>query len=294
MTLGRVEILGSGGAITTPRPGCSCRVCAPARLRGIPYSRSGPAVFFHGPDVLIDTPEEIKEQLNRAHIGHIAAVLYSHWHPDHTMGRRVFETRNMDFRGWPRAANPTDVYLPPRVADDFRTKLGLDEHFDYMARHGTVNVHRWADGEPLQIGGWEITHVQLAADYVYAFLFRREGVRVLIAMDELVGWEPPAWLSGVDLLILPVGVFEFHPLTGERQIPLGHPLLTTEATYVQTLAMVEALRPRQVVFMHIEEPDRVTVEELREVERRLWLERGWDVRFAWDGMIIPVDGRSGT
>ena len=53
----RLEILGSGGAVTIPRPGCDCRVCAEARARGIPYARTGPSVFVHGPDVLIDTPQ---------------------------------------------------------------------------------------------------------------------------------------------------------------------------------------------------------------------------------------------
>ena len=64
----KVEILGSGGAVSTPRPACSCRVCAEARREGIPYSRGGPSLFVHGPDVLVDTPEDIKAQLNRSRI----------------------------------------------------------------------------------------------------------------------------------------------------------------------------------------------------------------------------------
>jgi phosphoribosyl 1,2-cyclic phosphate phosphodiesterase len=36
-----VEFLGSGGAVPTPRPGCECRICAEARLKGVPYSRTG-------------------------------------------------------------------------------------------------------------------------------------------------------------------------------------------------------------------------------------------------------------
>ena len=59
----KIEFLGTGGAITTPNPGCNCSVCVQARKEGIPYSRSGPSLFVHGPDVLIDTPEEIKDQL---------------------------------------------------------------------------------------------------------------------------------------------------------------------------------------------------------------------------------------
>src|SRR5215216_4905068 len=118
----QVEVLGSGGAVTTPRPHCSCAVCVEARMKGIPYERTGPSVFVHGPDVLIDTPEESKLQLDRSRITRINAALYSHWHPDHTAGRRVWETRNYDFRGWPREAKSvecTTVYLPERVGADF-------------------------------------------------------------------------------------------------------------------------------------------------------------------------------
>ncbi len=284
----RVEILGSGGAITTPRPGCRCRICVEAREKGIPYSRSGPSVFVHGPDVLIDTPEEIKDQLNRAGIEHIAAVFYSHWHPDHTMGRRVFETRNHDFRGWPPNPQCTEIYLPPRVAKDFQERLGLQEHFEFMARHGTVRLHAWPDGEWLRLNGWRARHFALAADYVYAFLFQRDETRVLIAMDELIGWSPPDWLRGVDLALLPAGIFEVNPLTGERLFPREHPILKSEATFVQTLAIIEALAPRRVVLSHIEEPDGVSYDDLCELESRLRAERGWDLRFAFDGMIVDV------
>ena len=90
---------------------------------------------MHGPDVLIDTPEESKEQLERSWITRIGGALYSHWHPDHTAGRRMWETRNYDFRGWPREAKHvecTPVYLQAQVAADFREWMGLWEHFDTM------------------------------------------------------------------------------------------------------------------------------------------------------------------
>src|SRR5436305_11075987 len=122
----RVEFLGSGGAIPTPRPLCSCRICTQARELGVPYARSGPSVFIHGPDVLIDTPGEIVDQLNRSSVERIAACLYSHWHPDHTMGRHVFSTINADYRCWPTVPRGVvDVYLPKHVTTDARTFLSL-------------------------------------------------------------------------------------------------------------------------------------------------------------------------
>ncbi|MCD4684507.1 MAG: hypothetical protein K8S97_01035 [Anaerolineae bacterium] len=66
----QIEILGSGGAVTTPRPLCDCRICVEARQKGIPYSRTGPSIFVHGPDVLIDTPEESKLQLDRSRVSY--------------------------------------------------------------------------------------------------------------------------------------------------------------------------------------------------------------------------------
>jgi phosphoribosyl 1,2-cyclic phosphate phosphodiesterase len=55
-----IEVLGSAGAVPTPRVGCPCEICAEALEKGPPYSRCGPSYFVHGPNVLIDTPEEIR------------------------------------------------------------------------------------------------------------------------------------------------------------------------------------------------------------------------------------------
>mgnify|MGYP001827586988 CR=1 FL=1 len=288
-----VEILGSAGAIRTPRPGCDCELCRGARAHGIPWARTGPSVFVHGPDVLIDTPEESAMQVDRAGIQHIAAGFYSHWHPDHTAGRRMYETRNWDWRGWPPEHDCTPIYLPPQVAVDFETKLGLAENFAYLQDVGLVEMRPF--DAPIELGGWRISAFPVAEDYVYAFLFeemgRKQGHerRVLIAMDELFGWTPPEFLNGVDLAIMPCGVFEFDPLSGERLIPAEHKVLQFEATYRQTIEMVEVMQPKQTVFLHIEEPDRVTPDEYGQIAEKLHVQRGWDVTFAYDTYVVDLN-----
>jgi phosphoribosyl 1,2-cyclic phosphate phosphodiesterase len=196
----QIEFLGTGGAITAPRPGCDCRVCGEAREKGVPYSRTGPCVFVHGPDVLIDTPEEIKLQLNRSRVEGIAACFYSHWHPDHTMGRRVWEM-NRDWRRWPRRDRRTDIYLPQRVAHDFRERLGIWEHLSFFAERNLVRIIELDEGEAVELGGFRIVPVPLAEDYVYAFLFEGAGKRALVVADEIKGWIPPrfpwAWSSSI-------------------------------------------------------------------------------------------------
>ena len=161
----RVEILGSGGAATIPRPGCQCRVCVEAREKGGRFARTGPSTFVHGPNILFDTPEESKFQLERARIGDIAACFYSHWHPDHTMGRRVWETRNGDFRTWPREAKQplvTDVYLPEQVAKDFRIWLGGMAHLEFMRDRGWIRIHELEDGQTVEIGGVTVRPFRLS------------------------------------------------------------------------------------------------------------------------------------
>jgi phosphoribosyl 1,2-cyclic phosphate phosphodiesterase len=283
----QIEFLGTGGAVTTPRPGCDCRVCAEARARGVPYSRTGPSLFVHGPNVLIDTPEEIKQQLNRSRVREIAGCLYSHWHPDHVMGRRVWETRNLDGRRWPPRREKTTIYLPQQVAADFKTTLGSWDHFAYLARFGVVELVELPDGQSLALGGVTIRPFRLAEDYVYAFLFEGEGKRVLIAPDELYGWEPSDDLGDLDLAVVPMGIADLHPLTGQRQLPAEHPILRSEATFEQTLEIVRKLGARRVVMTHVEEPDQVSYDDLCVLERRLQAQ-GLPIVFAHDTMVADV------
>jgi phosphoribosyl 1,2-cyclic phosphate phosphodiesterase len=283
----KVEVLGSGGALATPRPGCECRVCAEAREKGIPYARSGPGYFLHGPDVLVDTSEDVAHQLNRARILHVGACFYSHWHPDHTMGRRVWESLNVDFRGWPPEAKrrrTTSIYLPQQVAADFRRRLGSWEHLAFLESTGAVELRVLEDGEAVEVDGWSFRPFRLAEDYVYAFLVERDGRRLLLAPDETNGWSVPDDLRGADVAILPMGLCELDPLTGERRIHPEHPALRHEATFDETLVIVEQLEARRTVLSHVEELDGLSYDDLRELERRL----GGRVEFAYDGMLLEL------
>lgn len=283
----KVEILGSAGAIATPRPGCGCNVCAEARVRGAPCARTGPSVFLHGPNLLFDTPEESRLQLDRAGIDDVAGCFYSHWHPDHTQGRRVWETRNGDFRTWPQEAKrriETPVYLPQQVAADFRAQLGLWDHFAFMADRGWVRLHELTDGESVDFGPWTVRPFRLAEDYVYAFLVEGEGRRLLLALDELNGWRPPAEVKGVDLAVLPMGVCEHDPLTGDRRIDPEHPVLRFEATFEETLDIVSQLGAARTVLAHIEEMDGLGYDDLLRLERKL----AGRVTFAYDGFSVEV------
>lgn len=242
---------------------------------------------MHGPDVLIDTPEEIKHLLERSTVDAISACFYSHWHPDHTAGWRVWETRNSDFPRWPPDHRCTDIYLPQQVGVDFRQWMGLWECFGFMQRQGYVRVSELADGDVVTLNGVSIRPFRLAEDYVYAFLFEDDGHRVLIAPDETFGWQPSDDLGPLDLAVLPMGLVDIDPLTGERRIAAEHPILREEATFAQTLEMVAALRAERVILTHIEEANGLSHDQLTDLQRRLRAD-GLPVDFAHDTLIVEV------
>ena len=282
----QIEFLGTGGGITTPRPGCNCTICVQARQQGVPYSRCGPSIFIHGPNILIDTPEEIKVQLNRSEIRHIPACFYSHWHPDHTMGRRIWEM-NYDWTHWPPRNQRTDIYMPQQVALDFHRRLGTWEHLVYLEQLGLVRLRQLGDGDVVKLNGYHIRPIRLAEEYVYAFLIEGEGRRLLVMMDEIFGWEPTGDLKEVDLAIMPMGLTEFNPLTGERHIPEDHPVLQHEATFLQTLDIIRRLKPKRVILTHIEEPDRLSHDDLQFLAGRL-RSQGLNIDFAYDTWRVEV------
>lgn len=279
----RVEILGSGGAVTVPRPGHHDQYNDEAREKGVPYQRRGPSVFLHGPNILFDTPEDINESLNRAGIDEVRACFYSHYHPDHVMGRRIFEQLNWNLRGGKNRC--TDVYVPVRVQDDMKKMLGSWSHLKYLESIGVVKLHVIAPGDSVVIDDFTITPMPLAEDYVFAYLIEDGTTRTWIAMDELFGWSPDESVADLDLVILPNGVCEFHPLSGKRMIPADEPVLETEMRYERTVECVRKMNPRQAIFIHLDEPDGVTYDDGLALSERLRAD-GLPITIAWDGLVV--------
>lgn len=284
----KVEFLGTGGSVTIPRVLCKCEVCNEAREKGVPFSRMGPGIFVHGPNLLIDTSEDIYQQINRSKIDEVEAIIYSHWHPDHVMGRRVLEALTADYTNHPPTHKEIDVYLPQQVEIDFKTFLGTGDHLNFMAFKGYAKLNRVQDGESFSLNDTKITPFRLAEDYVYAFMLESKDKKILIAVDELKNWKPEASMRDIDLAVLPVGIFEVHPLTGKRILAKDHPLLQVEATFMETLEVIKELDAKRVILTHIDEPNGLGYNDLQELEAKLKAE-GLQVEFAYDTQIVDVE-----
>ncbi|WP_141088367.1 MBL fold metallo-hydrolase, partial [Escherichia coli] len=124
------------------------------------------------------------------------------------------------------------------------------EHLSYMEHLGIIRQHVIPEGEAVTLDDITVTPVPLAVDYVFAFLLENGSSRVLVAPDELVGWDAPESLHELDLAILPSGVCEFHPLSGDRMIASDAAILTSEMRYEQTLELIREMEPKRAILAH--------------------------------------------
>lgn len=280
-----IEFLGTAGPMSVPRPLCMCAVCQQARERGVPYSRTCPGLFLHGPNILFDTSEDINLQINRSKITEIRGIFYSHWHPDHVMGRRVLESLNANYCNHPAKNTQSDVYIPEQVAIDFNRFLGTADHLRFYKDKGWINLHLIRDGESVTFDTIEITPFRLAEDFAYGFLVQDKNSRIIIVADELTDWEPDSHFYGLDLAVLPIGVFEHHPLTGERLVALDHPVLGNECIFTKTIEIVRKLNPMKTLLTHI---NGLSFDELKALEKKLQT-GGLNIEIAYDTLVVGVN-----
>lgn len=80
-----IEILGSGTSIGVPMVGCECRVCRSADPRD-KRLRASVFINLNGVHILIDTSIDYRQQMLRAGIMRLDAVIFTHHHVDHILG----------------------------------------------------------------------------------------------------------------------------------------------------------------------------------------------------------------
>lgn len=273
----RITILGSGGVLPIPIPTCQCRVCVHARKHDGKDRRHGPAIFVNDANVLIDTPEDISDALNTAKIRHVEAIIYSHWHPDHTLGFRVVEAlRENEFGRSTRS--PIDVYIPSYDIENCKKMIPSLWHFESK---GFVQV-RTLTARGVTIGGIQFKAIRLDGTTFSAFEMRQENLRVIACPDHSKHFPRHVRWQGADLFIANLGYLETN-LKYRVDLPPDHRIRSLTG-FKDNLSLIRELRPRQSILTHIEDRWNRTHEELNFLARSTNL----NVRIAFDGMKITI------
>ncbi len=232
---------------------------------------------------MFDTPEDIAKSLEREKIHRVRRIIYTHWHPDHTMGRRVVEGLNLSILR-PEARRVTDVWVSTWVMEDFRKRLGLSDHLRFFEKIGIVKVHEIAQGEPLHVDGVRVLAFRMAQPGLTSFLLEQGKKRVVLAVDDTKDWRPGDDLLEPDLLVLEAGWFERDP-NGRVLVPKDHWVRSSEASFEETLNLIERIRPARTILTHIEELNSRSYADYVRLEREY---RDKGLRFAYDGLRVFV------
>ena len=278
-------ILGSGGCMVIPKPLCRCRVCREARKKGVPYARSGPSAFLHDINLLIDTPAEIAGQLNRASIGRLDYLLFTHLDPDHVEGFRLVEQITLDFRTWRAYPSKRVCLLLPEELSEGIKELSSQYGpvIDFYRESGFLEIRPFREKTGVQDVDITAIPVGRGSQTAFVYVFERAGRRVVYAPCDIKPFpEHRDEVRGADLLIIQPGIFE-DGLKHRFRYPAGHISRRTLYTFEQTLALAARLQARRVVFTHLEEYWNRGYDDYRVLERQYP-----GVRFAYDGMRLKV------
>jgi phosphoribosyl 1,2-cyclic phosphate phosphodiesterase len=280
-----LTVLGSGGCTVIPKPLCSCSICKEARGKGVPYERTGPSAFLHDANLLIDTPAEIAQQLNRSRIDHIDAVLLTHLDPDHVEGFRVVEQVTLDFRTWEAYPGTQIKLLLPEALS--KRLESIQSHYgpliDYYEQQGFVL--RALFREKVNLGQVEITAIPVdrGSQTSYIYVFVKDGCKVVYASCDIKPFpDHREEVLNADVLIIQPGIFE-DGLKHNFTYGGDHISRTTLYTFEETMALAEKIQSGRIVFVHLEEYWN------RSYDDYLALEKQFDhMSFAYDGMRIVV------
>ncbi len=281
----KLTVLGSGGCAVIPKPCCFCRVCQQAREKGIPYARSGPALFFHGINLLVDTPAEIVQQLNRCAVDAVDYLMFTHTDPDHVEGFRVVEQIALDFRTWKNYGEKQVTLVLPQYLHERiqRVCSAYGPLLSFYLQQGYVCTSVFQ--ETTTIGAVHVTAlpVDRGEQTVYIYVFEASGKKIVYAPCDIRPFpENRPEVYGADLLLIQPGIFE-EGLKHGFVYPSDHVSRTTLYTFHQTLALVRRISARQTVFVHMEEYWNRSHDDYLELERV-----HSNIRFAYDGMELTI------
>ena len=280
-----LTVLGSGGCAVIPKPLCSCSVCEQAREKGRPYARTGPALFIHDENLLIDTPAEIACQLNRSGIERIDYLAFTHLDPDHTEGFRVVEQIALDFRSWEAYPEKQVRLILPAELDNLleRIQTAYGPSITFYEKQGFVK--RLPFRLNVEIGEMKATAIPIdrAGQTSFLYVFERGGRKVVYAPCDIRPFpEDREEVQGADLLVIQPGIFE-DGLKHGFVYGENHISRTTLYTFEESVALARRLRARRTLFVHLEEYWNRSHDDYLALERRFT-----DIQFAYDGMEVEI------
>ena len=254
----KITVLGSGTSVGVPTIGCHCKVCTSTDPRD---SRLRPSIMvqYSGRNIVVDTTPDFRQQVLRARIDRLDAVLYTHSHADHILG--LDDLRPFNFM----QREPVPIYLTEE------TLAVIQRCFSYVFQAGPtessrpkIDVRTFVS-EPINLFGVVFQPVRLNHGRGTTHGFRFGRCAYLTDHSDIPA-ESLAFLNDLDVLFLDALRHKPHP---------------THTTLERAVEWVEQLKPRRAFLTHMSHDlGHARTEELLPPH----------IRLAYDGLEIEMEG----
>ncbi len=222
----KLTLLGTGTSQGVPVIGCRCAVCTSSDPRDNRLRTS--ALLSDGTtNILIDPGPDFRQQMLRAQVDHLDAILITHEHNDHVIG--IDDVRPFNFA----SGQAMRVYALPRVAADMRYRFQyiFGVPIPGLPRVELIDIEQ--DSE-IVIGTCLVQAIGIQHGRLPILGFRVGNLAYITDMKTIAPSEA-AKLEGIDTLV--VNALQHHE----------HP---THMTLEQAVLFVAQVRPRQAFLTH--------------------------------------------
>ncbi len=252
----KITILGSGTSQGVPVIACDCEVCKSMDYRD---QRLRVSIYVEVEDLrlVIDTGPDFRQQMLRAKVKGIDAVLFTHEHKDHTAGMDDLRTFNF------KTEKDIPIYARKSVMNQLKKEfeyIFVDKSKKYP---GVLSVEEFfIENKPFFIKNIEIIPIEGLHHKLPVFGFRIKDFIYLTDINSITE-EEKAKMHNADVIVLDALQKENH---------ISHFTLT------QAVELLEELKPKRAYLTHISH--KMGLHKAVEKELPSY------IKLAYDGLVI--------
>jgi phosphoribosyl 1,2-cyclic phosphate phosphodiesterase len=190
----KVTFLGTGTSQGVPLIACQCNVCTSSDSKD-KRLRSSVHLSVDDLDIVIDSGPDFRQQMLRAGIQKLDALIFTHAHKDHIAG--MDDIRGFNFK----MKKPIDVYCTEKVVEQMKREFYYIFEEKKYPGIPEINIHLIENNKPFRIGSVEIIPVEVMHLHMKVLGFRIRNF-VYITDANFIADQEKEKIKGCEILVL--------------------------------------------------------------------------------------------